>query len=165
MDDAIMKQLRRSLGIIVGQTTAEELKIQIGSAYEHGENLSIAVKGRDVKNGAPREVIVTTEHLSAPIQKAVRANYDEIVSVLEDASAELVSDVAENGITLTGGGSQLTGLAQVLQERMNIPFSVADDPASCVAYGCGKSLSWINHMTEGPINIARKRLLRSRTQG
>ena len=165
IDDAIMKQLRRSPGIIVGQTTAEELKIQIGSAYEHGENLSIAVKGRDVKNGAPREVIVTTEHLSVPIQKAVRAIYDEIVSVLEDASAELVSDVAENGITLTGGGSQLTGLAQVLQERMNIPFSVADDPASCVAYGCGKSLSWINHMTEGPINIARKRLLRSRTQG
>ena len=85
---------------------------------------------------------------------------DEVLSVLEDTSAELVGDIADTGIVLTGGGSQLWGMDLLLQERTGIPCTIADDPASCVAYGCGKSLAWITRMTEGPINIARKRLMR-----
>ena len=79
--------------------------------------------------------------------------------MLEDASPELVSDIAQNGITLTGGGSQIWGMAQLLTEKTGISCVVADDPQSCVAFGCGKSLAWINTMTEGPINVAKKRLL------
>jgi rod shape-determining protein MreB len=79
--------------------------------------------------------------------------------VLEQTSPELVSDISETGITLTGGCSQIWGMPELLMERTGINCIVADDPDSCVAYGCGKSLAWINSMNEGPINIARKRLL------
>ena len=120
----------------------------------------MTVKGRDAKTGMPRELTLTSSELFEPLRRPAKIIADEVLSVLEDASPELVSDIAENGITLTGGGSQIWGMAQLLTERTGIACSVADDPDSCVAYGCGKSLARINTMTEGPINIARKRLLR-----
>ncbi len=160
MDDSIVKYVRRKHGVIIGSTTAEEIKIQIGCVYLREENISITVKGRDAKSGIPRDLTLSSADLYETLHRAGKTIADEVLSVLEDASAELVSDIAENGITLTGGGSQIWGMAQLLAERTGINCSVADDPASCVAYGCGKSLAWINHMTEGPINIARKRLLR-----
>ena len=80
--------------------------------------------------------------------------------MLEETSPELVADISENGITLTGGGCQIWGMAALITERTGIACTIADDPDSCVAYGCGKSLAWINHMTEGPINIARRRAMR-----
>ena len=161
MDDAIVKHVRRKHGVIIGATTAEDVKIQIGCVYPRNEDSSITVKGRDAKSGMPRELILTASELFEALQRPARIIVDEVLSVLEDASPELVSDIAQNGITLTGGGSQIWGMAQLISERTGIQCVVADDPESCVAYGCGKSLAWINQMTEGPINIARKRLLRS----
>ena len=120
----------------------------------------MTVRGRDVKTGMPRELPITSSELFEVLRRPAKIIADEIRSVLEDATAELASDIAENGITLTGGASQIWGMPQLLQERTGIVCSVADDPASCVVYGCGKSLQWINHMTEGPINIARRRLLK-----
>ena len=160
MDDAIVKHVRRKHGVIIGATTAEEVKIQIGCVYPRNEDSAIVVRGRDAKTGMPREATLTASEICEALQRPAKIIIEEVVSVLEDASPELVSDIAENGITLTGGGSQIWGMAQLLQERTGISCVVADDPQSCVAYGCGKSLAWINHMTEGPINIARKRLLR-----
>ena len=84
-----------------------------------------------------------------------------VLDVLSQTSSELVSDIAETGITLTGGCAQIAGMAEMIMEQTQINCTVADDPASCVAYGCGRSLAWINHMQEGPINIARKRIMRS----
>jgi len=160
MDDAIVKHVRRKHGVIIGSTIAEDLKIQIGCVYPRQEDAAMTVKGRDAKTGMPRELTLTSSELFEPLRRPARIIADEVLSVLEDASAELVSDIAENGITLTGGGSQIWGMPQLLTERTGIACSVADDPASCVVYGCGKSLAWINRMTEGPINIARKRLLK-----
>ena len=160
MDDAIVKHVRRKHGVIIGQTTAEEVKIQIGCVYPRNEDASVSVKGRDAKSGMPRELVLTASELFEALQRPARIIADEVLSVLEDASPELVSDIAQNGITLTGGGSQIWGMAQLISDRTGIQCAVADDPESCVAYGCGKSLAWINQMTEGPINIARKRLLR-----
>ncbi len=160
MDDSIVKHVRRHHGVIIGATMAEEIKIQIGCVYPRDEDAAMTVKGRDAKSGIPREVVLTSSELYEPLRRAGKTIADEVLSVMEDASAELVSDITDNGITLTGGGCQIWGMAQLIQERTGISCSIADDPASCVAYGCGKSLSWINHMTEGPINIARKRLLR-----
>ena len=160
MDDAIVKYIRRKHGVIIGATTAEDLKIQIGCVYPRQEDAAMTVKGRDSKTGMPRELTLTSSELFETLRRPARVIADEVLSVLEDASPELVSDIAENGITLTGGGSQTWGMDQLLTERTGIACSVADDPESCVVYGCGKSLAWINHMTEGPINIARKRLLR-----
>ena len=159
-DEAIARYVRRKHGIIIGQVTAEEIKIQIGCVYPRQEVVSMLVKGRDAKTGMPRQIELTSAELYEVLWRPARQLADEVLSVLEDTSPELVGDIAENGITLTGGGSQLWGMDQLLTERVGIKCTLADDPDCCVAYGCGKSLSWINHMSEGPINIARKRLMR-----
>ena len=160
-DDAIARYIRRKHGVVIGQVTAEDIKIQIGCVYPRNEDLSMVVKGRDAKTGVPRELnLLASELYSKVLSRLAKQITDEVLSVLEDTSAELVGDIAENGITLTGGGSQIAGMEQLLTEVTGIPCVLADDPDSCVAYGCGKSLSWINHMNEGPINIARKRIMR-----
>lgn len=159
-DETIARYVRRNYGMIIGQTTAEEVKIQVGSVYPRQEDLTVSVKGRDAKNGTPRELTLTSSEIFKVLQRPARMITDEVLSVLEDTTPELVADIAGNGITLTGGGSLIWGMDMLLTERTGIRCTVADDPESCVAYGCGKSLSWINHMNEGPINIARKRILR-----
>jgi len=159
-DDAIARYVRRAHGVVIGQATAEDIKIQIGSVFPRQEEVSMLVKGRDAKTGMPRELTLQSSEIYEVLRRPARQLADEVLSVLEDTSPELVGDIAENGITLTGGGSQLWGMDLLLQERTGIQCTVADDPDSCVAYGCGKSLAWINHMQEGPINIARKRIMR-----
>ena len=159
-DDAIARYVRRKHGVVIGQTTAEDIKIQIGCVYPRQEDISMLVKGRDAKTGMPRELTLLSSEIYEVLRRPARQIADELQSVLEDTSPELVGDIAENGITLTGGASQIAGMDLLLSERTGIVCSVADDPASCVAYGCGKSLAWINHMSEGPINIARKRIMR-----
>ena len=159
-DEAIAKYIRRKHNIIVGQTTAEDIKIQIGCVCLRPEDATMLVKGRDTKTGMPRQVTLLSSEICEILQRPARVICDEVLSVLEDTSPELVGDISKNGITLTGGGCQIWGMAQLLSERTGITCRIADDPASCVAYGCGKSLAWMNHMQEGPINLARKRLLR-----
>jgi len=159
-DEAIAKYVRRKHGVVIGQTTAEDIKIQIGCVYPRQEDISMLVKGRDAKGGMPREITLLSSEIYEVLRRPARLIAEEVRSVLEDTSPELVGDIAENGITLTGGCSQLYGMEQLLSEYTGIACTVADDPASCVAYGCGKSLSWMNHMSEGPINIARKRIMR-----
>ena len=159
-DETIARYVRRNYGVIIGETTAEEVKIQIGSVYPRQEDPTISIRGRDAKNGTPRELTLTSSEIFNVLQRPARMITDEVLSVLEDTTPELVADIAENGITLTGGGSLIWGMDMLLTERTGIRCTLADDPESCVAYGCGKSLGWINHMNEGPINIARKRILR-----
>ena len=160
-DEAIGRYVRRKHGIIIGQATAEDIKIQIGSVYPRPENVSMNVKGRDAKTGMPRELTLLSSEVFEVLRRPARQIADEVLSVLEETSPELVSDISENGITLTGGGSQIWGMDKLLTERTGVLCTVADDADSCVAYGCGKSLAWINHMQEGPINIAKKRIMRS----
>ena len=159
-DEAIGRYVRRKHGVVIGQVTAEDVKIRIGCVYPRPENVSMNVKGRDAKTGMPREVTLLSSEIYEILRRPARQIADEVLSVLEETSPELVSDIAENGITLTGGGSQIWGMDKLLTERTDIRCRLADDPDSCVAYGCGKSLAWINHMTEGPINIARRRIMR-----
>ena len=159
-DEAIARYVRRKHGVVIGQVTAEEIKIRIGCVYPRPEDISMLVKGRDTKTGMPRELTLLSSEIFEVLRRPARQIADEVLSVLEETSPELVGDISANGITLTGGGSQIWGMGNLLSERTGVPCTVADDPDSCVAYGCGKSLSWINHMQEGPINIARKRLMR-----
>ena len=159
-DEAIGRYVRRKHGVIIGQATAEDVKIQIGSVYPRPENVSFTVKGRDAKSGVPREATLQSDEIYEVLRKPARSIVEEVLSVLDMTSPELVSDISENGITLTGGGSQLWGMDKLLMENTGIMCTLADDAESCVAYGCGKSLAWINHMQEGPINIAKKRIMR-----
>ncbi|MBE6920722.1 MAG: rod shape-determining protein [Ruminococcaceae bacterium] len=159
-DEAIGRYVRRKHGVVIGQATAEDVKIQIGSVYPRSENVSYTVKGRDAKSGVPREATLYSDDIYDVLRRPARQIAEEVLSVLEMTSPELVSDISENGITLTGGGSQLWGMDKLLMDATGIMCTLADDADSCVAYGCGKSLAWINHMQEGPINIAKKRIMR-----
>ncbi len=159
-DEVIARYVRRRHGVVIGQVTAENIKMQIGCVYPRSEDVSMNVKGRDAKTGMPREVTLLASEIFEVLRRPARQIADEVLSVLEETSPELVSDIAQTGITLTGGGSQIWGMDKLLTERTGVQCTLADDPDSCVAYGCGKSLAWINHMQEGPINIARKRIMR-----
>lgn len=159
-DEAIARYIRGRYHVIIGQATAEDIKIQIGSVHPRPEETTMLVKGRDSKSGMPREVTLTSSEICGLLQKSALRIADEVLSVLEDTSPELVGDIADTGIVLTGGSSQLWGMDVLLQNRIGISCTIADDPASCVACGCGKALAWITRMSEGPINLARKRLMR-----
>ena len=159
-DEMIARYVRRQHNIVIGQVTAEQVKIQLGQVYPRSEELSMNVKGRDAKTGMPRTVTLTSNEIYEVLRRPARIIVDEVMSVLEQTSPELVADISENGITLTGGCSQIWGMADLVMERTGIATVLADDPDSCTAYGCGRSLAWINNMQEGPINIARKRAMR-----
>ena len=159
-DEAIARHVRRKYGVVIGQVTAEEIKMRIGCVSPRPEDISMMVKGRDAKTGLPRQIEVFSSEIFDVLRRPARMITDEVLHVLEETSPELVGDIAQNGITLTGGGSQIWGMDQLITERTAIPCTLADDPDFCVVYGCGKSLSWINTMTEGPINLARKRIMR-----
>ena len=160
-DEAIARHVRRKHGVVIGQVTAEEIKIRIGCVYPRPEEVTMTVKGRDAKTGLPREILLSSSEIFEVLRRPARQITDEVLHVLEETSPELVGDIAINGITLTGGGSQIWGMDQLLAERTAIPCTMADDPDFCVVYGCGKSISWINDkLNEGPINLARRRIMR-----
>ena len=161
-DEAIARYIRSRYGVIIGRTTAEDIKIQIGCVLPRDEVAYIEVKGREAKTGVPRELRLNSGEILDILRRPARQIVEEVMSVLEDTTPELVADIAENGITLTGGGCQIWGMAELLSKHTGIACHIADDPASCVAYGCGKSLAWINQLPDGPINIARKRLLKGK---
>ena len=158
-DEAIARYVRRQHGVVIGQVTAEEIKIRIGCVAPRPEDISMIAKGRDAKTGMPQEVTLYSSEILGVLQRPARQIADEVLAVMETSSPELVGDIAINGITLTGGASQIWGMDQVLSERTGITCHVADDPDSCVAIGCGKSLKWLSHMQEGTINIARRRIM------
>ena len=159
-DEAITRYLRKKHGLLVGQTTAEDAKIMIGSVFERGEPVVTKIKGRDFKTGLAREMMISSSDMVEALRRPARQITDEILYVLEQTTPELVADIARNGIVLTGGGSQIWGMDKLITERTGISCAVADDADSCVAYGCGKGLSWMNRMQEGPINFARRKLLK-----
>ena len=159
-DEAIARYVRRVHGLVISRAAAEDVKIKIGCVHKRPEEVTMVVRGRDAVSGMPKDQPLTSTEIYGVLSRLARQIADEVVSVLEDTSPELVSDIAGNGITLTGGGSQLYGMAELIANRTGIQCAVADDPDSCVVYGCGKSLGWINHMSEGPINIGRRRAMR-----
>ena len=159
-DNAIIRYVRRNYGLVIGQNAAEDAKLAIGCVIDRPEPVKTEVKGRDIKTGLARQIELTGEDMREALKRPARMICDKVLEVLEQTTPELVSDIAQNGIVLTGGGSQIWGMDKLLEQRTAISCMLADDADSCVAYGCGKSLTWINHMTEGTINIARKRLLK-----
>lgn len=159
-DEAIIKYVRRHFGVVIGKNTAEEIKLSIGCVLPRPETQTMTVKGRDLKTGLAREFTVSSEEIMEALKRPARQITDKVLDVLEQTTPELVADISKNGIVLTGGGSQIYGMDALLHERTEIKCMLADDADSCVAYGCGRSLAWMNHMQEDTINIARRRLLR-----
>ncbi len=142
MDRAILHYIRLRHGVLLGERTAEELKIKIGSAYANTSvNAKMAVvRGRDIETGLPKSLRVTEVEVREALSPILSKIIDAIGDVLEEAPPELTSDILEHGILLTGGGSQLSGLDKLIVERTHIPVIVCDDPLTSVVRGTGKVL-------------------------
>jgi rod shape-determining protein MreB and related proteins len=140
MDDVIVRHIKNAYNLMIGDRTAEEIKIKIGSAFPLEQELRMEVRGRDLVAGLPKTVGVTSEEIREALAEPVSQVVDRVKAVLEQTPPELASDIIERGITLTGGGALLRGLDRLLQLATGIPVRVADDPLSCVAIGTGRAL-------------------------
>lgn len=139
-DEAIVRYTRKHFNLMIGERTAEEIKIVIGSADPLGKELTTEIKGRDLINGLPKTIKITSEEVREALEEPVSAIVDAVKSVLERTPPELASDIIDRGIVMTGGGSLLRGLDKLLSKVTGIPVTIAEDPMSCVAIGTGKYL-------------------------
>ncbi|MCA1946889.1 MAG: rod shape-determining protein [Armatimonadetes bacterium] len=140
MDDAIIRHIRNTYNLMIGEPTAEEIKIKIGSAYPLEQELEMEVRGRDMVHGLPKTVRVRSEEVRDALSETVRLIEEKLCQVLEQTPPELASDVIERGITLTGGGALLRNLDRMLEEKTDIPVRVAENAMDCVAIGTGIAL-------------------------
>jgi len=140
MDEVIVRHVRNNYNLMIGDRTAEEIKIKIGSAYPIDPELTMEVRGRDMVAGLPKTISITSPEIRNALSEPVSQIVDKVKAVLEETPPELAADIIERGITLTGGGALLRGLDRLLMEETNIPVYVADDPLSCVAIGTGRAL-------------------------
>ena len=156
LDEDIVNYIKREMGLAIGETTAEEIKIEIGCALPLMTEASMEVRGRDLGNGLPRNVIVT----STQIEEAMRDSINEIVEVvkatLEKTPPELASDIVEKGIVLAGGGALIRNLDKLLSQKTEMPVYIAENPLECVVKGTGKTLEDLERLKTVLIN-ARKR--------
>lgn len=141
MDEAIIKHVKNTHNLMIGEQTAEEVKIRIGSAYPLEEELKMPIRGRDLAAGLPKTVEITSDEIREALSEPVRMIAEKLCSVLEETPPELSSDIIERGITLTGGGAMLRGLDTLLSKVTEIPVTVADNALHSVALGTGMALS------------------------
>jgi rod shape-determining protein MreB and related proteins len=143
MDEAIIRHLRREHNFMVGERTAEQIKMEVGSAYPLPEQI-IYVKGRDLSTGLPKTLSISSKEVYHALQELVREIVEATSSVLEDTPPDLVSDIIERGLMMTGGGALLKGFPELLSEKLSIPVMIADKPMLATVMGAGKALDEIN---------------------
>ncbi len=135
MDEAIINHMKKTYNLMVGEQTAERLKIEIGSAAPVGDETTMEVRGRDMISGLPRKTVVTSEELREALQEPVSAIINTVTRTLERAEPELAADLVDNGIVLAGGGALLKGIDVVLSNATGLECRIGDDPLTCVARG------------------------------
>ncbi len=140
MDEAIVRHIRRVYNLMIGERTSEDIKVKIGSAYRLETELTLEIRGRDLINGLPKTVKITSEEVREALAEPTQAIVEAVKAVLEKTPPELASDIIDRGIILTGGGALLRGLDVLLGEVTGIPVLVADDPLSCVVIGTGQRI-------------------------
>lgn len=144
MDEAIMTHVKRKYNLLIGETSAEDIKIKIGSAYPLDPEETLEIKGRDLLDGIPKNITITSEEIRKSIAEQVDSIVQAVRIALEQTPPELAADIVDRGIVLTGGGALLKGLDQLLRDQTNLPITVVDDPLSTVVMGTGKALDNIN---------------------
>ncbi|MHB1714338.1 MAG: rod shape-determining protein, partial [Acidithiobacillus ferrooxidans] len=148
MDEAIVNYIRRNYGMLIGETTAEEIKKKVGCAYPGQEVLSIEVRGRNLAEGVPRTFTITSNEILEALQEPLGAIVGAIRLALEQTPPELAGDIAERGMVLTGGGALLRDLDRLIMEETALPVIVAEDPLTCVARGSGRALEELELLGE-----------------
>lgn len=140
LDDAIISYMKRSYNLMIGERTAEDIKIRIGSAYPLPKELTMEVKGRDLVAGLPKTIVLSSEEVREALSEQLNSIVNAVRTTLERCPPELAADLVDKGIVLAGGGALLRGLDQLLHEQTGLPIHIAEDPLSAVAEGTGKAL-------------------------
>ena len=148
MDEVIARHIKGKHNLMIGDRTAEEIKIRIGSAYPMPSETKMDVRGRDLVAGLPKTIEITSEEVRTALGEPIGMIIDRVKSVLEHTPPELASDIIERGIMLTGGGALLRGLDKLLASETDIPVHIAEDPLSCVALGTGRALDEFDAIRE-----------------
>ncbi|MEK7745075.1 MAG: rod shape-determining protein [Elusimicrobiota bacterium] len=146
MDEAILQHFRRKYNLLIGETSAEDVKIQIGSVFPLKEEKTMEVKGRDQATGLPKTVLITSEEVRQALMEPTQMILDVIKNTLEETPAELAADLVDRGMVLAGGGTLLRGLPDLIRQETELPVHRAADPLSCVAIGTGKFLEVLDNM-------------------
>ena len=157
LNEAVVKYMRRTHNLLVGERTAEEMKKQIGCVFPKDEEETMDVKGRCLLTGLPKVVTVSSTEMMDAFEEPVERIMEAIHSVLERTPPELVADISTNGIVMTGGGSLVSGFDKLVAARTGIQTVIAEDAISCVALGTGKSLESLNNMQDGTMNLSRRK--------
>ncbi|MGN0347128.1 MAG: rod shape-determining protein [Lachnospiraceae bacterium] len=147
-DEAIVKYMRRQYNLLVGDRTAEDIKIQIGTAFKRPEVDYMDVRGRNIVSGLPETVRVSSDETTEALKDVTSQILDTICAVLEKTPPELAGDIVDRGIVLTGGGAMLRGLEELIEERTNINTMLADEPMTCVAIGTGRFIEFLSGYNE-----------------
>lgn len=147
-DEAIIRYIRKKHKLMIGERTAEDLKMSIGCAYPKAEDIKAEVRGRDLITGLPKNITVYSSEMEEALKEAVTAIAECAHSVLEKTPPELAADIADKGIVMTGGGALLDGLDKLIEKVTNVPVYVAEDSVSCVASGTGKMLEFLDKLDE-----------------
>ncbi|SHI60752.1 rod shape-determining protein MreB [Geosporobacter subterraneus DSM 17957] len=153
-DESIVRYMRKKHNLLIGERTAEDLKISIGTAYPRVQNATRECRGRDLVSGLPKTITVTSEEMLEALEEPVTAIADAVHAVLEKTPPELAADISDRGIVMTGGGSLLNGLNKLIEKRTGIVTYIAEDAVSCVAKGTGMSLESI-HILEKSMMSSR----------
>jgi rod shape-determining protein MreB len=146
MDEAIINYIRRNYGMLIGETTAEQIKKEIGSAFPGSEVREKEVKGRNLAEGIPRSFTISSNEILEALTEPLNAIVSAVKSALEQTPPELAADIAEKGMVLTGGGALLRDIDRLLMEETGLPVIVAEDPLTCVVRGSGKALEKIERL-------------------
>ena len=147
-NEAIVRYMRKKHNLLIGERTGEEIKIKIGTCYPRQEELAIDVRGRNLVTGLPKTVTITSEETLEALSESANQIVEAVHMVLEKTPPELAADISDRGIVLTGGGALLTGLEQLLEERLGITTMTAEEPTTCVAVGTGKYIEVMNSIRD-----------------
>ncbi len=153
MDENIKNYVKSKYNLMIGDRTAEAIKLKIGSAFPLHDELELHVKGRDLVAGLPKTIVIDSIEVRDALAPTVGQIVDRVRNVLESTPPELASDIIERGIVLTGGVALLRGLSERLSEETQVPVFVADDPMSCVAKGCGRALDQLDVIRDRFIEV------------
>ncbi len=148
MDEAIIQYMKRKYNLLIGEQTAERVKMEIGSAYPTGEVKEMEVKGRDLVAAVPRTIVVHSDEIRDALSEPINAIVEAVLQALEKTPPELSADIVDKGIVLTGGGSMLQNIEVLLREQTGLPVMTCDDPVSAVVLGSGKALDHIDLLKE-----------------
>ena len=156
-NESVVKYMRRKHNILIGERTAEQMKMEIGCVYPKEEEATIEIKGRCLMMGLPKTITVNSTEMMEAFEEPVERILEAVHNVLERTPPELVADISNNGIVMTGGGSLVDGFDKLITARTGIHTVVAEDAISCVAEGTGKSLDSLGDMQDGTVNLSRRR--------